>query len=83
MSDNPLSPDIKFQLVRKIECHKVIGLAGLELLAHESKYMEFHRLAGVVFFERNIESLSDWQKCGCATRSGELIAVHLFSEIPM
>jgi beta-glucosidase-like glycosyl hydrolase len=52
-----LSPDIKFHLVRKIECHKVIGLAGYELLPHEAKYLEFHRLAGVILFERNIESI--------------------------
>ena len=52
-----LSPDIKFQLVRKIECHKVIGLAGFELLEHEAKYLEFHRLPGVILFQRNIDSL--------------------------
>ncbi|UCH82763.1 MAG: glycoside hydrolase family 3 protein [Candidatus Latescibacterota bacterium] len=52
-----LSPDIKFHLVRKIECHKVIGLTEYELLPHEAKYLEFHRLAGVILFERNIKSV--------------------------
>jgi len=52
-----LSPEIKFQLVRKLERHKVIGLAGMELEPHEAKYLEFHRLAGVILFERNIDSL--------------------------
>ena len=52
-----LPPDIKFQLVRKIETHKVIGLASTELLEHEAKYLEFHRLSGVILFQRNIESL--------------------------
>ena len=56
--DAPLSPDIRFQLVRKIECHKVIGLTGRVLLPHESKYLEFHRLSGVILFSRNIESLA-------------------------
>ena len=60
-----LSPEIKFQLVRKLERHKVIGLAGTELKEHESKYLEFHRLSGVILFERNIESLP---------QVGELIA---------
>ncbi len=54
--EDRLSPDIKFHLVRKIECHKVIGLAGPELLPHESKYLEFHKLSGVILFERNIQS---------------------------
>lgn len=60
MSDKneALSSDIKFQLVRKLERHKVIGLAGPALLPHEAKYMEFHRLSGVILFERNIESLA-------------------------
>jgi beta-glucosidase-like glycosyl hydrolase len=53
-----LPPDIRFQLVRKIECHKIIGLGGYELAAHESKYLEFHRLSGVILFERNVESLA-------------------------
>jgi beta-N-acetylhexosaminidase len=63
MTDNQdaaLTPDIKFQLVRKIECHKVIGLAGCELLEHEAKYLEFHRLSGVIVFERNLESLTQF-----------------------
>ncbi|MEJ2720424.1 MAG: glycoside hydrolase family 3 N-terminal domain-containing protein, partial [bacterium] len=55
--DSRLSADIKFHLVRKIECHKVVGLGGYGLLPHEAKYLEFHRLAGVILFERNIESV--------------------------
>jgi beta-glucosidase-like glycosyl hydrolase len=51
-----LSPDVKFHLVRKIECHKIMGLSGQRLLPHESKYIEFHRPAGIILFERNIES---------------------------
>ena len=51
-----LSPDVKFHLVRKIECHKIMGLAGAKLLPHEAKYLEFHHPSGVVLFERNIES---------------------------
>jgi beta-glucosidase-like glycosyl hydrolase len=51
-----LSPDVKFHLVRKIECHKIMGLGGPKLLPHEAKYLEFHRPAGVILFERNIES---------------------------
>lgn len=57
-SDPPLSPDIRFQLIKKIECHKVIGLGGYELREHEAKYLEFHRLAGVILFDRNIRSVS-------------------------
>jgi beta-glucosidase-like glycosyl hydrolase len=56
--NDALPADIKFQLVRKLERHKVIGLAGAELLEHEAKYIEFHRLSGVILFERNIESLT-------------------------
>lgn len=56
-NDNILSAEVKYQLVRKLERHKVIGLAGNELLPHEGKYLEFHRLAGVILFERNLESL--------------------------
>ena len=55
--DETLSPEIKFQLVRKLERHKVIGLAATELEPHEAKYLEFHRLSGVILFERNLESL--------------------------
>lgn len=51
-----LSPDVKFHLVRKIECHKIMGVAGPRLLPHEAKYLEFHRPAGIILFERNIES---------------------------
>lgn len=51
-----LSPDVKFHLVRKIECHKIMGLAGASLLPHEAKYLEFHHPSGVILFERNVES---------------------------
>ena len=54
--DIRLSSDIKFHLVRKIECHKIMGLAGPALLPHEAKYIEFHRPSGIILFERNIES---------------------------
>ncbi len=57
-SDPSLSPDIRFQLIKKIECHKVIGLTGYTLLEHEAKYLEFHRLSGVILFDRNMSSLS-------------------------
>ena len=57
-SDPSLSPDIRFQLIRKIECHKIIGLTGYELLEHEAKYLELHRLSGIILFDRNIRSLS-------------------------
>ena len=56
--DPPISPEIKFHLVRKIECHKIVGLARLELMEHEAKYLEFHRIAGVILFGRNVESFS-------------------------
>ena len=52
-----LSPEVKFQLIRKLERHKVIGLAATELEPHEAKYLEFHRLSGVILFERNLDSL--------------------------
>ena len=54
--DDALSPDIKFQLVRKLERHKIIGVTSIELLPHELKYLEFHHVSGVILFERNIES---------------------------
>lgn len=53
-----LTPDIKFHLVRKIEIHKIIALDGPALLPHEEKFLEFHRSAGVILFERNVESIS-------------------------
>jgi beta-glucosidase-like glycosyl hydrolase len=53
-----LTPEVRFHLIRKMERHKVIALAGPRLLAHERKYMEFHSVAGVILFARNIESLS-------------------------
>jgi beta-glucosidase-like glycosyl hydrolase len=53
-----LTPEIRFHLIRKMERHKVIALAGPRLLAHERKYLEFHSVAGVILFARNIESLS-------------------------
>lgn len=52
-----LSPEVKYQLVRKLERHKVIGLSGTELRSHEGKYLELHRLSGVILFERNVGSL--------------------------
>jgi beta-glucosidase-like glycosyl hydrolase len=53
-----LTPDVRFHLIKKMERHKVIAVAGTELLPHEAKYMEFHRVAGVILFERNVKSLS-------------------------
>ena len=53
-----LTPEIRFHLIRKMERHKVIALSGPRLLAHERKYLEFHSVAGVILFARNIESLS-------------------------
>ncbi len=53
-----LTPEIKFQLVRKIENHKVLALTGKTLLVHEKKYLEFHKPAGVILFERNVSNLS-------------------------
>ncbi len=53
-----LTPEIRFHLIRKMERHKVIALAGPRLLPHERKYLEFHSVAGVILFARNIESLS-------------------------
>jgi beta-glucosidase-like glycosyl hydrolase len=60
-----LTPDIRFHLIKKMERHKVIALAGTSLLEHEAKYLEFHGVSGVVLFRRNVESLS---------QVGELIA---------
>ena len=60
-----LTPEIRFHLIRKMERHKVIALAGPRLLPHERKYLEFHAVSGVILFARNIESLS---------QVGELIA---------
>lgn len=53
-----LTPEIKFHLVRKIEVHKVISLEGPVLNPHEEKFLEFHRSAGVILFERNVQSLA-------------------------
>ena len=47
-----LTPDVRFHLIKKMERHKVIAIAGTELLPHEAKYLEFHRVAGVILFER-------------------------------
>jgi beta-glucosidase-like glycosyl hydrolase len=55
--DMRLSPDVKFHLVRKIETHKIMGLAGPKPLPHELKYLEFHHPSGVILFERNVESM--------------------------
>jgi len=53
-----LTPDIRFHLIKKMERHKVVALAGPSLLEHEAKYLEFHGVSGVVLFQRNVESLS-------------------------
>ncbi len=53
-----LTPEVRFHLIRKMERHKVIALAGPRLLAHERKYLEFHSVSGIILFARNIESLS-------------------------
>lgn len=53
-----LTPEIRFHLIRRMERHKVIPLAGARLLPHERKYLEFHNVSGVILFARNIESLS-------------------------
>ena len=53
-----LTPEIRFHLIKKMERHKVIALGGATLLPHEAKYIEFHGVAGVILFERNIHSLS-------------------------
>ncbi|HEX5133576.1 MAG TPA: glycoside hydrolase family 3 N-terminal domain-containing protein [Candidatus Krumholzibacteria bacterium] len=53
-----LTPEIRFHLIRKMERQKVIALAGPRLLPHERKYLEFHSVAGVILFARNVESLS-------------------------
>lgn len=53
-----LTPEIRFHLIRRMERHKVIPLAGPRLLPHERKYLEFHNVSGVILFARNIESLS-------------------------
>ena len=61
MTDHPefkLPPGIKFYLVKRIETHKIIALSETRLLPHEEKYLEFHKVAGVILFERNIGSLS-------------------------
>lgn len=53
-----LTPEVRFHLIKKMERHKIIALAGPKLLPHEAKYIEFHQVAGVVLFERNVRSLS-------------------------
>jgi beta-glucosidase-like glycosyl hydrolase len=52
-----LTPDVRYHLIKKMESHKVIALADTSLMPHESKYLEFHDVAGVVLFRRNVESL--------------------------
>jgi beta-glucosidase-like glycosyl hydrolase len=37
---------------------KVIALGGPQLLEHEARYLEFHRIAGVILFERNVASMT-------------------------
>ncbi len=66
--DDILTPDIRFHLVRRMERHKVIGLAGPALLAHERKYLEFHGVSGVILFERNVESLSQLRELVASVR---------------
>jgi hypothetical protein len=56
--DDILTPEVRFHLIRKMERHKVIALTGPTLLAHERKYLEFHDVAGVILFERNVQSLA-------------------------
>jgi beta-glucosidase-like glycosyl hydrolase len=60
MNDNELaiSPAVKFHLVKRIESHKIIALNDARLLPHEEKYLEFHNVAGLILFERNIESIT-------------------------
>ena len=53
-----LTSDIRFHLIKKMERHKVIALGGPALMPHEAKYLEFHDVAGVVLFRRNVDSLS-------------------------
>lgn len=67
MTDNHefLTPDVRFHLIRKMERHKIIGLSAAELLAHEQKYLELHGVAGVILFDRNVQSFS---------QIGELVA---------
>ncbi len=55
-----LPPGVKFHLVKQIEAHKVIALNETRLLPHEEKYLEFHDVSGVILFERNVESLSQF-----------------------
>ena len=56
--EHKLTPDVRFHLIKKMERHKVIALGNTSLLPHEAKFMEFHGVAGVVLFRRNVESLS-------------------------
>jgi beta-glucosidase-like glycosyl hydrolase len=60
MSDNEqsISPAVKFHLVKRIESHKVIALNDTRLLPHEEKYLDFHDVAGLILFERNVESIT-------------------------
>ncbi len=53
-----VTPDVRFHLIRRMEHHKVVGLAGHELQPHERKYLEFHRVAGVILFDRNVRSVT-------------------------
>jgi beta-glucosidase-like glycosyl hydrolase len=71
--DDSLTPDVKFQLVRKLERHTIIGLAGPELIPHEAKYLEFHKLSGIILFQRNVDSLS--QVSDLVAHVGELLDV--------
>lgn len=53
-----LTPDVRFHLIQKMESHKVIALQSTELLPHEGRYLQFHNVAGVILFGRNVSSLS-------------------------
>jgi beta-glucosidase-like glycosyl hydrolase len=56
--DKQLSPEVRFHLIRKMERLKVVALSGTQVKPHEAKYLEFHRVAGVILFERNVHSLT-------------------------
>jgi beta-glucosidase-like glycosyl hydrolase len=60
MNDNEIviSPAVKFHLVKRIESHKIIALNDTRLLPHEEKYLEFHNVAGLILFERNVQSIT-------------------------
>jgi len=55
--EHGLGPEIRFHLIRRMERLKVVALHGPVLLEHEARYLEFHRIAGVILFERNVTSM--------------------------